>query len=164
MEQEKKKKNLFLKILQIICRIIIGLFVFLLLLNLGVELYFQIKYKPIKVGSADEVEMIEIDYYGYGDKLLEIEITDAEDMQALIEALENLKGKRISPWGVKDLYEPSAHFRVTYASDYSESKLGYCLIYGDQIMLTEGGHYPNGYRISEEDAKEFWDFVAQLIQ
>lgn len=155
MEQEKKKTNLFLKILQIICRIIIGLFVLLLLLNLGVELYFQIKYKPIKVGPADAVEMIEIN---------EIEITDAEDMQALIEALENLKGKRISPWGVKDLYEPSAHFRVTYASDYSESKLGYCLIYGDQIMLTEGGHYPNGYRISEDDAKEFWDFIAQLIE
>ena len=154
MEQEKKKTNLFLKIIQIICRIIIGLFVFLVLLYIGVELYFQIKYKPIKVGPADAVEMIVID---------EIEITDAEDMQALIEALENLKGKRILPGGVEDLYEPSAYFRVTYASDYSGSELGYCLIHGDWIMLTEGGHYPNGYRISEEDAKEFWDFVAQLI-
>ena len=164
MEQEKKKTNLFLKILQIICRIIIGLFVLLVLLYIGVELYSQIKYKPIKVGPADAVEMIVIDYFGYGDKSLNIEITDAEDMQALIEALENLKGKRM-PLGVGGKeYEQGAYFEITYLSDYSGKKLEYCLVYGQDIMLTEGGHYPNGYRISEEDAKEFWDFVAQLIQ
>lgn len=154
---EKKRKPHFITI--IVC-CIFALFLIALIFLL---IWSNVKIRPIHIGQAEQVESITISYSCRNGEYnaYDLYITGEEALREFIKTAENLKGKNIVNGGSGD-YDTKIYIRVAYNADYSGEKLGYCCIYGPQILLSEGGGIGYSYQMSEKDYEEFLNYVLAL--
>ncbi len=102
------------------------------------------------IGNAEGIDYIEISMElkdGTKSSTSEIRITGQASLESFIAETEKLEGKRILNGGGGNA-KTNVLIKVYYKADYSGKKLTYCRIYGNQILLTEGGHI--AYRMEDE--------------
>ncbi len=161
MEQDniqKKRKPHFITI--IVCSI----FALILVALIALLVWSNVKVHPIHIGQAWSVDSITISYDCREDganQTYDLHITGEAAMQEFIKVAENLSGKNIVNGGSGD-YDTIIYIRVEYNADYSGEKLGYCCIYGPQILLNEGGGVGYSYRMSDDDYEKFIEYLSGL--
>lgn len=124
----------------------------------------NIPLQPIHIGEVTQVESVTVSYScpEHGDtSSFELNITEQEALQEFINTVENLKGHNIVNGGSGD-YDTTIHISVQYHTDYSGEMLGYCLLYGPQILLSEGGGIGYSYEMSDEDYQTFLNYLMEL--
>lgn len=120
----------------------------------------NVKYKPIKIGTAEDVNAIIIFLIEEGEtnKTYELEISDKETLEEFIDRTTNLQAKRI-PNGGGD-FDRYFYIRVNYKKEYNGERLLYCMINGEEILLSEGGH--EAYKMSKEDSDRYMSYILGL--
>lgn len=161
MEQnnmEKKRKP------HLITIIACSIFALILIALIAFLIWSNIKVHPVHIGQAEYVDSITISYScreDGADSSYDLHITEKEALQDFINAVENLNGKNIVNGGSGD-YDTTIYIRVEYNADYSGGKLGYCCIYGPQILLNEGGGVGYSYQMSDKDYESFIGYISKL--
>lgn len=121
----------------------------------------NISYKPIKIKSADCVEKIEIALTIKEETTIsyDLEITEKDVLREIVDKMNGIKAKKILNGGGGEA-ETLISIKVYYDDNYHGEKLGYCVIYGNQILLSEGGK--EAYRMNETDSKNLLQYILQL--
>lgn len=122
----------------------------------------NISYKPIKIKSADFVEKIEIVLTIKEETTVsyDLEITEKDALREFVNRINNIKAKKILNGGGGEA-ETFINIKVYYSDNYNGKKLGYCVIYGNQILLSEGGK--EAYRMNETDSESLLQYILQFI-
>lgn len=122
-------------------------------------IWTNICYKPIKIASAESVDKICLTIENDTAKSYDLEIIEKEDLKEFIHTVNLIKAKKILNGGGGE-EKNIITIKVYYNQRYNGKKLGYCVIYGNQILLSEGGK--DAYRMSEQDIENLLQYLLQL--
>lgn len=124
----------------------------------------NIKYTPINLGDAEGINRVNLVMIKYEHGIrysLELDLTDKTEIENFVNKTSSLRAKKILSGGSKnvDMY---FYIHVDYNKEYKGERLLYCMIYGNQILLTEGGS--EAYEMSHEDWEQYEKYIISIFK